>query len=328
MAALTNTVTSSSICKSLDVEMIDNFTHEVEQFMDVLGIVSPEVVAAGTALYQYKVTGSLSTATVAEGDEIPLSKYEVERTPVGETEFRPYRKLTTAQAILKGGFVNSIMRTDRKMLRDIRADVVDRFYTFIKCGTAYAVGAKLQAALAQGDAVLGDKLESNHDSTDRVIHFLNRFDVADYLADAEITNQNLFGMTYLENFLGVENVLVSSRIPKGFVYATPSENLHLYAVDFAALSQSGLDYTVQDGGLIGVHHSPAYNRASCETFASTGCVLTAEVKDFIVSARIGGKLADLTVDQLKAVAAANAIDITGKTTKDDITAVLTAAGVV
>ncbi len=327
MAALTNTVTSESICKSLDVEMIDNFTHEVEQFTQVLGIVSPEVVAAGTALYQYKVTGSLNTATVAEGDEIPLSKYEVERVPVGETEFRPYRKLTTAQAILKGGFVNSIMRTDSKMLKDIRADVVDRFYEFIKCGTAYARGAKLQAALAQGDAVLGDQLETHHDSADRIIHFVNRFDAADYLGDAEITNQNLFGMTYLQNFLGVENVMVSSRIPKGFVYATPSENLHLYAVDFAALSQSGLDYTVQDGGLIGVHHSPAYNRASCETFASTGCVLTAEVKDFIVSSRIGGELSTLTLEQLKAVAEANAVDITGKTSKADVEAALTAAGV-
>lgn len=328
MAALTNTVTSSDVCKALDEELIDNFNHDVEQLTQVLGIVSPEVVAAGTALYQYSVTGSLSTSTVSEGDEIPLSKYSVTRTSVGETEFKPYRKLTTAQAILKAGFVNAVVRSDRKMLKDVRAGIVDKFYGFIKNGTSYATGTKLQAALAQGDATLGDKLESNNDSADRIVHFMNRFDAADYLAEADITVQNLFGMTYLENFLGVENVLISSRIPKGFVYATPAENLHLYGVDFGALSASGLDYTVQDGGLIGVHHQPAHNRASCETYVATGRVLTAEVKDFIVSARIGGKLADLTIDQLKAVAAANAIDITGKTTKDDITAVLTAAGVV
>lgn len=286
MAALTNQIATADVVEALDQEFIANFNGEVSRLTEVLGIFSPEIVPAGTAMYQYTVTGSLDATTVAEGDEVPLSKYEVEKDPIGEHTMKPYRKLVTAQAIAKAGFENAMLRTDRQMVKDIRADIIDDFFTFIKTGTGTATGAGLQATLAQVDAKLSDTLETNGDSADRIVHFVNPYDIADYLGAAQVTTQNVFGMTYLQSFLGVTDIFVTNKVDAKTVWATPVENIHLYGVDFGSLAQGGLQYAVQDGGLIGVHHLPNYERTSCETYALVGCDLLAEVKNYIVKGTI------------------------------------------
>lgn len=335
MTVINNTTTAADIEHALDVEMAANFNQEYDRLADVLGIVTPEVVAAGTAMYQYVVTGALDNTEVSEGDEVPLSKYEVDKEPIGEIELKPYRKLTTAQAVLKSGYVNAVVRTDRAMVKDVRAGIVAKFFAFLANGTGTASGTTLQAALAQADAALETAMEENGDKADRIVHFVNRFDIADYLAEANVTTQNVFGMSYLKSFLGVEEIFVTSKVPKGTVYATPAENIHMYGVDFGALSQAGLSYTVYDGSLIGVSHQPAYNRVSAETNVVTGATLLAEVKNYIVKATIGtasqaeeplaaseGSLGSMTVAQLTEYAADNGIDIGGASKKADIIAAI------
>lgn len=286
MTVLTNTIKAEDIAAALDIEMIKNFNGDLNKLQRILGIFSPEVVAAGTTMYTYTVTGSLNTTTVAEGDEVPLSKYDVDKTPIGSITINPYRKLTTAQAILKGGFENAVAKTDRKMLSDVRTDIWNDFFTFLATGTGTATGTGLQAAIAQADAKLQDTLETNSDTSDSFVWFVNQFDIADYLADAEITVQNVFGMRYLESFLGVNNIFVTNKVTKGSLYVTPAENIHLYGVDFGSLGESGLDYTATDGSLIGVHHVPNYTRTSAETYVLSGCQMLAENLSYIVKGTI------------------------------------------
>lgn len=326
MAALTNTVTTQQMCAGLDREFIRMFDQENDRLMEILGVFGTEVMAADTALFQYKVTGALNTATVAEGDEVPLSQYALEKIPVGSLTVKPYRKLTTAQAILKSGFTNAVGRTDDRMVKDVRADRLAEFFAFLANGTSTAEGKTLQASLAQIDAVLNDKLESHGDSADRIIHFVNRFDIADYLANAAITTQTVYGMTYLESFLGVNDIFVTSKVGKGTIYATPVDNIHIYGADFAELADAGMSYTQSASGLIGVHHQPAYNRTSAETYILTGMTIMPEITDYIVEGTVGEvDLDSMTVDELKAYAAKRNIDITGKTTKAEILAVIKAA---
>lgn len=325
MAALTNQIAAADIAKAADIEFSERFNREVSRLTEVLGIFGTEVVPAGTAMYQYEVSGSLSTATVAEGDEVPLSKYSVTRQTLYELTVKPYRKLTTAQSILKGGYANAVGRTDDKMVKQMRAALLEEFFGFLANGTGTAQGDTLQAALAYADAALGDALEDNGDSAGNVVHFVNRFDIADHLAKADVTTQTVFGMTYLQSFLGVQNIFVTNKVPAGTMYVTPADNIRIYGVDFASLGQAGLDYTVLDGSLIGVHHTPAYERTAAETYALVGATFMPEVKNYIVKARVGKSLDDMTVDELKAYAAANGIDITGKTTKADILAAIKAA---
>lgn len=286
MAALTNQIAAADVATALDVEFIENFQGEVNKLMEIIGIFGVETLPAGTALYQYKVAGSLNTEAVAEGDEVPLSKYTVTKTPIGELTTKPYRKLTTRQAILKSGYENAVLKTDDKMVKDIRADLISEFFTFLAKGTGTATGSTLQAALAQVDAKLGDALEDTNDSTDRIIHFVNRADIADYLATAQVVTQTMFGMTYIKDFLGVTDIFVTNKVDKGSIYATPAENIHVYAADFGALAQGGLEYTTQDGGLIGVFHEGNYARTGAETHALSGVMLLPEATNYIVKGTI------------------------------------------
>ena len=232
------------------------------------------------------MTGTLGDGNVAEGDEVPLSKYSADKTPIGELETKAYRKLTTRQAILKSGFENAVLKTDDKMAKDNRAGIVKDFFTFLGKGTGEASGTGLQGAFAMVDSKLGDALEDSNDSTERIVHFVNRTDIAEYLANAQITTQTVFGMQYIKDFLGVTDVFVTNKVAKGTVYATPVENIHVYGADFGALSQAGLEYTVQDGGLIGVHHVANYARTSAETHALSGVMLLPEATNYIVKGTI------------------------------------------
>ena len=233
--------------------------------------------------------GSSSGTSYVEGDEVALSKFSAEYDAVAEVFGVPYRKMTTANAIQKSGYVNAVLKTDQKMLSQVRGGVVSDFFTFLGNGTGTASAKGLQAALATADATLGDKLEDNGDEAGRIIHFVNRQDAAAYLGTATITDQNVFGMTYLQNFLGVSDVFLTNKVSAGGLYVTPVENIHFFGFDFGSLDSAGLSYATDASGLVGVAHSPAYNRVSVETNVLVGCKMFPEVKDYIVKGTISAK---------------------------------------
>lgn len=295
MPAPTNAVTTAEMNVALDQEFIANFNQDYNRLADILGIFAPETMSAGVALNQLKITGELNNAkgedsssgtAYVEGDLVALSKYMAAKNPVGTVGIMPYRKLTTASAILKSGYETAILKTDQKMLAQIRNAIVARFFDFLKNGTGEATGKTLQAAAANVDAVLGDKLEENDDSTDRIVHFVSRQDAADYLGNAAITTQTAFGLTYLEQFLGFTNVFMTNKVAKGTIWATPVENIHIYGLDFGALASGGLSYAQDSHGLIGVAHKPAYDRVSAETNVVCGTLMFPEVADYIVKGTI------------------------------------------
>lgn len=286
MAALDNTIKAEDIAAAQDLELLANFKHEFDRLTELISISGVETQGAGTTLYQYKVTGTPSVESAEEGDEVPLSKYTVTKEIVDSLTVKKYRKLTTAEAVLKGGIENAVNRTDRKLLSDIRAGIIKDYFTFLGKGTGTATGKDLQATLAQMSAKLADTLEKNNDSATGLVWFLNPYDVADYLADATVSVQNVFGMTYLESFLGVSNVFVTNQVTKGTAYVTPIDNIHIYGVDFGALGTAGLSYESLSDGVIGVHHDPAYDRVSTQTHVLVGVQMLAEIKDFIVKGTI------------------------------------------
>lgn len=172
------------------------------------------------------------------------------------------------------------------MLAKVRGGIVKKFFDFLGNGKGTATGAGLQAALAKVDATLGDTLEANDDEAERIIHFVNRQDAAEYLGKAAITDQTVFGMTYLQNFLGVTDIFLTSKVPAGTVYATPVENIHIFGMDFAALSKGGLVYQQSSNNLIGVAHEGGYDHASSFTNVLTGATMFAEVQDYIVKGTV------------------------------------------
>ncbi|MDO4591019.1 MAG: hypothetical protein Q4B35_06465 [Slackia sp.] len=307
MAVLNNTVTSAAVNASLDQEFIKNFQGDADRLAEILGIFGVETVPAGVSLKMLKVTGTLNNDKIdattlpgtgsfqpgcssgskyVEGDEVALSKFAAEWETVGEAKAKPYRKLTTAAAIQKSGYEVAVMKTDQKMGSLARNSIISEFFSFIAKGTGTATGKGLQGTLAAASAALGNEMENAGDASDRIVYFVNREDAAAYLGAAPISMQNVFGMTYLQNFLGVQNVFLTSKVAKGTLFATPAENIHIFGIDFAALSRAGLAYSVSDSGLVGVAHAPAYDRVSVETNVLVGMLLFPENQKYIVKGSI------------------------------------------
>ena len=172
------------------------------------------------------------------------------------------------------------------MIGQVRSGILTDFFTFLGNGTGTATGAGLQATLAQVTAKIQDETEKNDDFSGSIVYFVNPYDIADYLASAQVTTQTVFGMTYIQSFLGVENIMVTNKVTAKTVYATPVENIHIYGIDFSTLGDAGLAYTTQDGSLIGVHHEGAYNRTSSETYVLSGALFLPEYKNYIVKGTI------------------------------------------
>lgn len=74
-------------------------------------------------------------------------------------------------------------------------------------------------------------------------------------------------------------------------------------------------------GIVGVAHDATRKNVSCETHALSGMMILAEYQTYIVSARIGKAIADMTVDELKAFCSDRGIELESTdTTKDAIKA--------
>lgn len=297
MAAPANIIDKAAVNTALSAEFVKNFEQENDRLLELIsaGAYAVETMPANTQLYQLKVTGELndsktddssSGSAYVEGDLVALSKYKTEKTTLGTVDIEPYRKMTSGAAILAGGYEQAVLRTDAKMAQNIRAKAIKRYFDFLANGTATATGTGLQAALAYSDAVLADKMEDNGDELGSTIHFINRQDAAAYLATAQVTVQNLYGLTYLESFLGVTGVFLTNKVPSGTMYTTCKENIRVFGLDFGELSRAGLTYETDAHGLIGVYHEAARDHVSAETGAVLGMSIVPEVTDYIVKGTI------------------------------------------
>lgn len=281
-----NTIKAADLAKVRDVDFTERFSASIATLMKMLGVTRKIEKKAGEILKAYKVTGTLQSGVVAEGEIIPLSKYNTTYEPIGEAVLKKWRKETTAEAISSKGFGQAVNDTNDKMLKDIQKGVRSSFVSFLATGTGTASGVGLQAALAQAWGQLQVLFE---DTAIQAVYFMNPLDVADYLGAAQISTQTAFGMSYVENFLGMGTVILASDVPKGKVYATAAENIVLYYIPVTSSDMAqAFDLTADATGLIGIHTGATYNNLSAETVAASGVGLFAEQLDGIVVATITG----------------------------------------
>ena len=287
MGAESNVIKKANIAKVRELDFAQLFGENVQNLLKMLGVTRKIPVTAGTALKVLKVTGTLENGgNVAEGDIIPLSQYATTYTTVAEATLNKWRKATTAEAILKGGYDQAVNDTDKKMLLDIQKGIRSQFVTFLATGTATASGTNLQKALANAWGKLQVLFE---DDAIQGVYFVNPMDVSDYLGNASITVQEAFGMSYIENFLGLGTVIMTGAISQGTFYATASENIVAYYVNVAEANGLGdaFDFTTDaETGMIGIHEEGNYARMQEETVAVSGITLFAERLDGVVVGEI------------------------------------------
>ena len=287
--AETNVIKKANIAKVREIDFAQIFGENVNNLIKMLGVTRKIPVTAGTALKVLKVTGTLENGAVPEGEIIPLSQYATTYTTVGEATLKKWRKATTAEAILKGGYDQSVNATNAKLILDIQKSIRSNLITFLATGTATATGVGLQASLANAWGVLSTLFEDDAVST---VFFINPMDVSDYLGKAQITVQTAFGMSYVESFLGLGTAIITGLVPAGTFYATASENIIDYYINVSEANGLGeaFDFTTDaETGFVGVHEEGNYQRMQEETVAIAGVTFLAERLDGVVVGTIASE---------------------------------------
>lgn len=278
--AETNLIKKADLVKAREIEFTFNFTEGVRKFMEALGVTRKIAKQAGTTLKAYRAVGTLEDGNVAEGEVIPLSKYTTEPVVLGEITLKKWRKATSAEAIIDRGYDQAVQATTDQMLRDVQKAVRADLFGYLAKGTGSASGADLQNTLAQAWGQLQVLFD---DDAVEAVYFVNPLDVADYLGAAQITTQTAFGMTYVENFLGLGTVIMNASVPEGKLYATAKENIVLYyvPVNGADLGEA-FDFTADETGYIGIHETPDYSNMTAANTVVNGMVFFAERIDGVV----------------------------------------------
>lgn len=280
-----NTTTSTDIDPVISIDHVNRLTDGIKTLQTVLGITSMTPMASGNQVKRYKTTVTKGSKQPAEGDVIPLTK--VERKPLAPLtlELNTYRKLTTAQAIQKSGTAIALNETDDALIKEVQKEVRNAFFSTITAEgfTSAAGGNTLQKAAAQAWGSLSVYFE---DKDVTPVFFLNPLDVADYLGTAAITTQTAAGVSYLENFLGMGNAIITPRVTKGNVFATVSENLNGVYVPQGGDVADTFGMTYDESGLVGMKHSLADDRLSVQTLVMTGVLFYTEDAAGVVKSEI------------------------------------------
>lgn len=278
--AAENTTVAADLEPAISVDHTNRIASNIKELQTLLGITEMEAMNAGTTIKMWKMEQVNTPAQVAEGEVIPLTK--IQRKPAGtiELELKTYRRNTTHKAIQASGRNVAINKTDEKLLSGIQKDVKKDFYDVLLTGTGTASGTGLQGTLAATWAELR-KFHEDEDVTP--IYFVSVDDVADHIGSTAAGLAQAFGLSYLENFLGLGTVVVSPRIAKGKVVGVAKENLHgAYVPANSGDVARSFGLTADTTGLVGITHSIQTENATIDTLAMCGVVFYPELVDGVI----------------------------------------------
>ena len=288
MAAKENLIMTADIqVTARELDFVSRFEQNWEHLREILGIMRPIKKVPGAILKSKYAEGTLQSGEVAEGEEIPYSKFTVKEKTYDEMTIEKYAKAVSIEAIKDHGYENAVAMTDDQFLFELQTNVTSRFYAYLNTGELTSTQTSFQMALAMAKGLVVNKFKKMHKNVTGVVGFVNVLDVYEYLGSANITVQTQFGFQYIKDFMGFNTIFLLSddEVARGKVLATPVENIVMYYVDPAEsdFAKAGLVYTTGAGetNLIGFHTQGNYNTAVSEAFAIMGLTLFAEFIDAI-----------------------------------------------
>ena len=234
---------------------------------------------------------TLAGGDVEEGDEIPFTKMKVEPVSYQDVTFKKYGRSVTAEAVAKYGAEVAVQRTDDAFLTFITNDVMGGFFEFVKTGTLTGSESTWQRALAMAKGSVLEKFAGMDRDATEVVGFANILDLYDYIGDKDITVQTMFGLNYVQNFIGYRTIifLPEKYIARGQVIALPVENIDLYYIDPADSDFAKLGLTFRTASevsndltnYIGVHVEGDYHRMTGDMIVFYAMTMWAEYLDGI-----------------------------------------------
>ncbi len=278
---------STDFAKVQSIDFAARFSTNINQLMTLLGLTRKIKKEPGKVIETYKVVGSPTDGNVGEGETIPLSHYATETAQIFKIKLKKYRKVTSMEAIGDKTYEQAVDDTDTALMKDLQNGIRGDFYSFlVDERTPFATKNRLQAALA----ALWTKNQVLWEDTDAsgYLYFVSPEDIGEYLEGASITTQTAFGMTYIQGFLGIYDVVSYTGIPKGKVFSTAKENIILYYLDPREdeIAKAGFEFITDQTGYIAIHRDVSYSNLTAETVMWTGLSLYAEIEDGIICAEI------------------------------------------
>lgn len=278
-----NETVTTDLDPAISIDFTTRLNSNIIELQTLLGVTEMVPMAAGTAIKLYVFDYINNPGQVAEGVTIPLT--EIEHKPVRtiDLSLQKYRRQTTAEAIQKVGEDLAINQTDDYLIKRVQKNIKNVFFDTLLDGEGAAGGTTLQATLA---ASWGELKKVFEDEDVTPIYFASSEDVASYLGTASITLQTAFGLTYVEDFLGLGTLVVSPKVPKGTVYATAKENLNGAYVPANGDIADTFGLTYDPTGLVGMNHSVNTDNATIDTLVMSGVVFFAENLSGVIVGRI------------------------------------------
>lgn len=269
-----------------ELDFVTRFGANWEALRNIMGIMRPIRKVPGTVLKSYTASIELESGAVDPGEVIPYSKSTIVESALSDLTIEKYAKAVTIEEVAQYGAEIAIQKSDEAFLNELQNTVLTRFYTFLNTGSLTDSANTFQQGLALAKGMVLDKFQKMRKTVTEVVGFANIMDFYGYLGDADITIQTMFGLTYVQNFMGYRVLFLLSDpdIPEGKIIAVPRENIDLYYIDPAdsEFAQLGLNYTVAgETNLIGFHVEGNYNTALGASFAIMGMALWAEYLDGI-----------------------------------------------
>lgn len=268
------------------IDFVNKFSTNISELLTLLGVTRKEPLSADMKIKTYKWEKDIDTTTTAEGDTIPLSKVTRAVDQEYQVAWIKKRRAVSAEAIARHGVSIAIDQADQRIMREIQNGIKNDFFTFLKAAPTKVNGKGLQGALAQTWGKL--QTFSEFDGSP-IVSFVNSLDVADYLGDKAVgaDASNVFGMTLLKNFLGMQNVIVLPNVPQGKVYSTAVENLVLAYLDVNGSDLGGMfaDYT-DETGLIASSRDRSISNLTYESVFFGALKLFAEIPAGVIEATI------------------------------------------
>lgn len=291
----TNTTVKADLEPAISIDCASNLTGNIKKLQEVLGIADMDSMPEGTNIKIYKMEQVNTPTQVAEGETITLTKIKRTLARTIELTLKKYRKNTTAEAIQKTGREVAINKTDEKLISGVQKEIKKSFYDVLMTGTGTATGTTFQSALA---AAWGALQEFYEDEDATPIHFVSSKDVAEYLGTAQLTLQTAFGMSYVEDFLGLGTLVINPNITKGKVVSTAKENLHgAYVPANSGDVAQTFDLTSDSTGLVGITHQANTTNATVDTLVLSGVVFYPELLDGVFVTSITPATTDQNTDQ-------------------------------
>lgn len=181
-----------------EIDFVTSFERNWEALREVLGISRAIRKTPGTLLKSKYVEGTLESGTVAEGDVIPRTHYDVKEKPYSEITLGKYAKEVSIEAIMNHGYEAACGMTDEEFKTDLQDDITTKFYNYLKTGTLTNTTKTFQMAVAKAIGSVKNKFKSMHKTATGVAVFVNMMDLYDYLGNSKITLQTAFGLTYIK----------------------------------------------------------------------------------------------------------------------------------